>query len=129
MHFFQKYFGDRMVSSTVSGSGDILSYASTFSSGQAGVILVNTNSTDHIVNVQFNNYAIGANYYYYELKGGADNAPFSHDVMINGVGPASGSTGGPSNFDSIAAIGQQVSGGITVVVPAYGVIYLVADKK
>lgn len=54
---------------------------------------------------------------------------FSHNVKINGVGPASGQTGGPSNFDSIAALSQNVSGGITVVVPAYGVVYLVVDKK
>ncbi len=129
MWFFQKYFGDRMVASAVNGSTDIVSYGSSFSSGQAGVVLVNQGSTDHIVNIQFNNFAIGSNYYYYELNGGTDNAPFSHDVMINGVGPASGKTGGPSNYSSIAAIAQGVSGGITVVVPAYGAVFLVADKK
>jgi hypothetical protein len=129
MYFFQKYFGDRMVSSTVSGSSDIVSYASSFSSGQAGVVLVNQGSGSHVVNVAFNNYAIGANYYYYVLNGGTDNAPFSHDVLINGVGPATGITGGPANYASVAAVTQGVSGGITVVIPAYGVVYLVADKK
>jgi hypothetical protein len=129
MYFFQKYFGDRMVSSTVSGSPDILSYASTFTSGQAGVVLVNQGSTDHTVNVAFNNYAIGTNYYYYELRGGTDNAPFSQKVMINGVGPASGVTGGPTSFASVPALKAAVSGGITLVVPAYGVVYLVADNK
>jgi len=129
MWFFQHYFGDRMVGSTVNGSSDIVSYGSSFSSGQAGVVLVNQGSTDHTVNVQFNNYAIGTKYYYYELKGGADNAPFSHDVYINGVGPASGNTGGPSNFNSITALANNVSGGITLVVPAYGAVFLIADKK
>jgi len=129
MHYFEKYFGDRMVSSSVSGSSDIFSYASTFSSGQAGVVLVNQGSADQKVNIQFNNYGIGTNYYYYQLNGGADNTPFSHNVIINGIGPASGQTGGPSNFDSIAAIAAPVKGGITVIVPAYGAVYLVADKK
>jgi len=129
MWFFQHYFGDRMVSATESGSSDIACYGSTFSSGQAGVVLVNQGSTDHTVNIQFNNYAIGTKYYYYELKGGSDNAPFSHDVYVNGVGPASGNTGGPSNYNSITALGNAVSGGITVVVPAYGAVFLVADKK
>jgi hypothetical protein len=129
MYFFQKYFGDRMVSSTVSGSSDIVSYGSTFSSGQAGVILVNQGSADHVVNVAFNNYAIGTNYYYYILNGGTDNPPFSHDVLINGVAPASGQTGGPASYATIPAISQTVSGGITLTVPAYGVVYLVADKK
>jgi len=129
MHYFEKYFGDRMVSSSVNGSSDIFSYGSTFSSGQAGVVLVNQGSTAQKVNIQFNNYAIGANYYYYELTGGSDNPPFSHNVIINGNGPASGQTGGPSNFDSIAAIAAPVAGGITVIVPAFGAVYLVADKK
>jgi hypothetical protein len=129
MWFFQHYFGDRMVGSTVSGSSDIASYGSSFSSGQAGVVLVNQGSTDHIVNIQINNFAIGTKYYYYELNGGSDNAPFSHDVFINGAGPASGTTGGPSNYSSVAAIAENVSGGITVVVPAYGAVFLVADKK
>jgi hypothetical protein len=129
MWFFQKYFGDRMVGSTVNGSNDIVSYGSSFSSGQAGVVLVNQASTDHIVNVQFNNFSVGTNYYYYELNGGADNVPFSHSVLINGQGPASGKTGGPTAYNTIPAIAQGVSGGITVVVPAYGAVFLVADKK
>lgn len=129
MWFFQHYFGDRMVSSTVSGNNNIVSYASSFSSGQAGAVLVNQGSTDQVVNLQFNNFSIGTNYYYYELQGGTDNAPFSHDVFINGVGPANGVTGGPSNYASVAAIAEPVSGGVTVIVPAYGAVFLVADKK
>jgi len=128
MHFFQKYFGDRMVSS-VSTSPNIVSYGSSFSSGQAGVVLVNTGSSDQVVTVAFNNFAIGANYYYYELKGGTDNPPFSRMVYINGFGPNNGISGGPSNFDSVAAIAANVSGGIIVTVPAYGAIFLVADKQ
>jgi hypothetical protein len=129
MYFFQKYFGDRMVASTVSGSSDIVSYASTFSSGQAGVILVNQGSADHIVNIKFNNFSIGANYYYYVLNGSTDNAPFSHDVLVNSVGPAAGSTGGPANYNSIAAISATIAGGTTVLVPAYGAVFLVADNQ
>lgn len=129
MHFFQKYFGDRMVGSTITGSSDIVSYGSSFSSGQAGVVLVNQGGTDHMVNIKFNNFAIGAKYYYYTLNGGTDNAPFSGSVLINGTGPSAGQTGGPSNYDSIAAYSDAVSGGITVNVPKYGVVYLVVDKK
>jgi hypothetical protein len=125
LYYFQKYFGDRMVASTVSGSSDILSYASMFSSGQAGDILVNTSSTDHTVTIGINNFLPGTNYYYYVLEGGSD-ATFSRKVNVNGAGP-SGASGGPSNFIGIAPIAAQQKGGITVVVPAYGVVYLVAD--
>jgi hypothetical protein len=125
LYYFQQYFGDRMVTSTVTGSTDILSYASMFSSGQAADILVNTGSTDHTVTIGINNFLPGTNYCYYVLQGGRE-ATFSRKVYINGSGP-SGISGGPSNLIGIAPISVTQKGGITVVVPAYGVVYLVAD--
>ena len=129
MHFFQKYFGDRMVSSAVTNNSDVVSYGSTFSSGEAGVVLINKAAGDHAVTVTFKNFAPGAKYYYYTLKGGDDNAPFSHQVFVNGVGPANGKSGGPDTYATIAASSANISGGITVTVPKYGAVFLVADKK
>ena len=102
MYYFQKYFGDRMVASTVTGSNTILSYASMFSSGQAGDILVNTSASDQKVTIGINNFLPGTNYYYYVLQGGSDGT-FSRKVVINGSGPA-GASGGPANFTGIAPI-------------------------
>lgn len=127
MYFFQNYFGDRMVSSSVSGSPDIVSYGSSFSSGQAGVVLVNQGSTDHVVTVSFKNFLAGSNYYFYVLNGGTDNSPFSRKVYVNSIGPG-GVSGGPANYATIAANTAGISGGITLTVPAYGAVFLVADK-
>jgi hypothetical protein len=90
--------------------------------------LINQASVNEVVNVAFNNFKIGTTYYYYTLKGGTDNAPFSRQVFVNGVGPANGISGGPANFATIPASSSAVSGGITVTVPAYGAVFLVADK-
>lgn len=125
MYYFQKYFGDRMVASTVTGSSSILSYASMFSSGQAGDILVNTSSSDQTVTLAISNFLPGTNYYYYILQGGTDGA-FSRKVLINGSGPT-GASGGPANFQSIAPVAVAQKGGINVIVPAYGVVFLVAE--
>jgi len=129
MYFFQKYFGDKMVSSTVTNSSDVSSFASTFSSGEACVILVNKAAGDHAVTVTFKNYAAGTKYYYYALNGGPDNAPFSHQVFVNGVGPANGKSGGPDSYATIAASSANIAGGITVTVPKYGAVFLVTEKK
>ena len=126
-YYFQKYFGDRMVSSTVTGSSDILSYASSFTSGQAGVILVNKGSTEHTVALAISNFLPGTNYYFYLLQGGTD-ATFSRKVMVNGHGPA-GASGGPDGFTGIPPASGAQSGGIKITIPAYSVIYLVADAK
>ncbi|MCS3736683.1 alpha-L-arabinofuranosidase [Mucilaginibacter dorajii] len=128
LYYFQKYFGDRMISSTVSGSTDIVSYASSFSSGEAGVTLVNKGSTDKVVTINFKNYYTGASYYYYTLKGGTDNGSFSGKVTVNNNGP-SGDVGGPTSYATIAASSSATSGGIFVTIPARGVVFLVCDKK
>jgi alpha-L-arabinofuranosidase len=126
MYYFQKYFGDRMVSSTVTGSSDILSYASSFTDGQAGDILVNKSANGHTMTIAISNFLPGDKYYYYTLKGGND-AVFSRKVYINDMG-SSGVSGGPSNFLTIPANSAALNGGIRITVPAYGVVYLVADK-
>ena len=126
-YYFQKYFGDRMVSSTVTGSSDILSYASSFTSGQAGVILVNKGSTEHTVALAISNFLPGTNYYFYLLQGGTD-ATFSRKVVVNGHGPT-GASGGPDGFTGIPPASGAQSGGIKITIPAYSVIYLVADTK
>jgi hypothetical protein len=127
MYFFQHMVGDHIVSAT-SNNSDIVSYGSSYTSGEAGVILVNKGSADHVVSLNFRNFAAGSIYYYYTLNGGTDNAPFSHKVYVNGVGP-SGSSGGPSGYATIAASSAGVTGGIVVNVPQYGAVYLVVAHK
>ncbi len=127
MSFFQNYIGDHLVTSTTTNA-DIVNYGSSYTSGQAGVILVNKGTVNHVVTVHFLNFASGSNYYYYTLNGGTDNPPFSHQVYVNGVGP-SNALGGPSNYATIPANTASITGGITVTVPANGAVFLVADKK
>lgn len=129
LYYFQKYFGDRMVPSTATGSTDIVSYGSTFNSGEAGVVLVNKGTSAQTIAIKVNNFDIGANYYYYTLNGGTDNGSFSAQVMVNGQGPATGTTGGPVNYTAIAPYTATVSGGMRVTIPAYGAVFLVVAKK
>jgi alpha-L-arabinofuranosidase len=127
MYYFQKFVGDRLVSTSTTSS-DVASYGSSFSSGQAGVILVNKTAGAHVVVVNFKNFRAGSNYYYYALGGGTDNNSFSHKVYVNGSGPA-GDSGGPANYLNIPANTAAIAGGIAVTIPAYGAIFLVADSK
>jgi hypothetical protein len=117
-----------MISSTVTGSTDIVSYASSFTSSEAGVTLVNKSGTDQVVSINFKNYYTGSSYYYYTLKGGTDNGLYSGKVTINNNGPA-GDVGGPAGYATLAANSSGTSGGITVNVPARSVVFLVCDKK
>jgi hypothetical protein len=127
MYYFQKMLGDRMLKSSVTGSADILSYASSFSSGQRGVILVNKGANPLTVKIT-SNFTPGDRFYWYTLTGGPDNGGFSRKVFVNGSGPSELS-GGPTSYASLKAYSSVTKNGLTVALPARSVVYMVVDKK
>ena len=127
MYYFQKYFGDIMVEST-SSSNNFMVYASTFTSGEAGIVLVNKFNFDQIVELTLKNILPGNRYYTYTLTGGSDNGNFSAKVYVNGV-TTSTIAGGPESFLSIKAKSSVINGNIKLSVPKYGVVHLIVEKK
>lgn len=126
-YYFEHMIGDHLVAAS-SNTSSVAAYGSSWSSGQAGVILVNTSGSNRTAKISFTNFAAGDKYYYYTLNGGTDNAPYSHKVYVNGNGP-SGASGGPSGFQTISASSAAISGGIVVSLPAYSAVFLVAEGK
>ena len=118
--------GDRMLKSTVTGG--VLAYASSFTSGEKGVILVNKGTSTEIVNITLQNATAGTRFYWHTLTGGTDNGEFSASVFVNGNGPTE-PTGGPSaTYTTIKANSAITSGGISVAMPARSVVYVAIDK-
>jgi hypothetical protein len=129
LYYFQKCFGDRMVYDTLKRTNnDVTTYSSTFSSGQAGTVLINSGSLSHLVSIDFQHFPAGNKYYWYILTGGTDNAPFSGQVYVNGTGPST-ATGGPLNYATLKAYSAPLTGTIKISLPPLSVVYLVADKK
>lgn len=131
LYYFQKYFGDRMVSDTLRtalGNKDITTYSSTFSSGQASTVIINGSALNHVVSIDFQHFPAGSKYYWYTLTGGTDNGSFSGQVYVNGTGPST-ATGGPLNYATLKPYSAALKGTIKISVPAMSVVYLVADKK
>ena len=129
LYYFQKFFGDRMVYDTLKASNkDITTYSSTFTSGQAATVLINSGALSHVVSIDFQHFPAGSKYYWYILTGGTDNPPFSGQVYVNGTGPST-ATGGPLTYSTLKAYSAVLNGTIRISVPPLSVIYLVADKK
>jgi hypothetical protein len=126
LYYFQQYFGDRMLNSGVSGDSSILSYASSFSSGQAGIVVINEGLKKRTVEIDIKNFRAGVFYYYYTLNGGTDNGDFSGAVYINGV-PPSGPTGGPLNYKTILPNGSKQKDGIVIALAPRSVTFIIAD--
>lgn len=127
MYFFEKMLGDRMVSA-VSSSGAVVAYASSFTSGETAVALINKGAATSSVEVKVKNFLTGNNFYWYSLYGSSDNGDFSRKVIVNG-NITSLVSGGPSGFKTINAFCSSASGGIRVNVPARGAVFLVIEKK
>lgn len=127
MYFFNKMLGDRLVSSS-SQSSSVVSYASSFTSGETGVALINKSSSAVTVQVVVNNFKPGSNFYYYRLAGGSDNGEFSRNVFVNGIG-SSFASGGPPTYKTLNPYKTPTADGIKVNIPAKGAVYLVIEKK
>jgi hypothetical protein len=127
MYYFQKYFGDEMIGSAVTGSTDVLSYASRFSSGEGSVVLVNKGTSEKVVTIKMMNHGVGERYYFYTLTGGTDNGEFSLKTLVNGHGPTL-SAGGPADYETIAANSASAPDGIKLSLPARSVTYLLTDE-
>ena len=130
MYYFQKCTGDRMIASSVAGTSDIISIATSFTSGQKGVILVNKSASATTVATKFQYFTPGNKFYYYVLSGGGDNGEFSRKVIVNGVGPANGIAGGPADsYTSLKWYATPANNGVRVTIPGRSVVFMVVDKK
>ena len=127
MYFFQKFLGDRMVTST-SSSPDVESYASSFTSGEVGVTLVNKSTLDKAVEVKVKNFRKGLRFYWYTLTGAGDNGEFSRKVIVNGE-TTTLAAGGPSNYKTIAPRGATTANGIKIIVPARAAVFMAIETK
>ncbi|MFN8206574.1 MAG: hypothetical protein U0T82_04105 [Bacteroidales bacterium] len=126
MYYFQKFFGDRLVHSAVSGSSDVLCYASKFSSGQSGIALVNKGTTDQLVQLSLKGFRCGTRYYSYLLTGDTDNGNFSRKVYVNGI--TSGDDGwGPSQYAELKPSGTEINSEISVQLPKLSVLYVLVE--
>ena len=128
LHYFQKFLGDRLVSTANLSAIGIETYASTFSSGEAGVTIVNRSTATQNLEVKINNFRVGARYYWYTLVGGTDNGEFSRKVYVNGRGPA-GASGGPADYATLPAYRASAQNGIKISVSPKSVVALVVEKK
>ncbi|HKB43696.1 MAG TPA: hypothetical protein VKC90_04880 [Chitinophagaceae bacterium] len=128
IYFFQKFLGDRLISSSIQNTTDIVTYASSYTSGEVSVTLVNKSTDAKTVEVKVQNFRKGDRFYWYTLTGGNDNGEFSRKVFVNGKGPDYIS-GGPSNYTSLKAYSSLTANGIRITVPARAVVFMAIDKK
>ena len=128
MYYFQKMMGDRMLFASFTYGSNVMAYASSFSSGEKGVILVNKAASAQVVQVGLDNATAGNRFYWYTLTGGTDNGAFSRKVFVNGNSGAEISGGPAADYTTIKPYSAPTGDGIKVSMPARSVVYLVIGK-
>lgn len=128
MYYFQKYFGDRMIQCSDNRGSSIIPYASSFSSGETGFVIVNKGSSEKTAEIVIQNLVPGYRYYTMTLTGGSDNGDFSRKVLLNG-NATDEEGGGPDTYESIKASSAMTTGGIKVKLPPLSVVYVLVDKN
>lgn len=123
-YYYSKYFGDKMIKST-SSNKNILAYVSSFTSGELGMVLVNTANTTQTVEVILPSFTPGNRMYWHTIAGGGVRA-----VYVNGVGPSGGVAGasGPQNYTSLPPYSALLSSKKTAITLApYSLSFVLAE--
>ena len=121
-YFYGKYFGDKMVQSSATGIG-VGVYSSTFSGGEAGLVIVNTNSTDQYVKLNMNSTKFDNSKAYWHEYYATDLVDGNTKFYINGqTGTTVG--GGPTNYPTIPPYQATFINNSILKVKKYSVVYL-----
>jgi hypothetical protein len=120
LHYLPKFYGDHAIS-TSSSNSNILCYASRYSSGETGVVIVNKDTTEQAISLNTGSIGVGAKYYIYSFTGGTDNGEFSHNVYINGYGPNTNHWGPYNELSDIPASSYPIEKEIKFTSPARSV--------
>lgn len=130
--FLQRYFGDRVIAASTDHE-DVRAYASTFASGQAGLVIVNMGTDDHVVQLRSESFGVGERYYVYSFTGkiiGEENPDFPLGVNINGNGPdpAENTWGPVEDLESIEAFAYPIRDSMRFLSPARSVQFVLIEE-
>ncbi len=129
-YYLQKFTGDHALTLTVSTFyKHIVAYASTFSSGEKGVVVVNKGTIDQVVRLLFPENQLGNYYYVYSLTGGTDNGEFSQIVYVNEHGPTGTAWGPIEELQDIPARAYPIGDEIKFTSPARSVQFVLIESN
>jgi len=118
--YLQKYFGDVAINST-STNANVFCYASKYSSGETGLVVVNSDTTTQTISVSSDSVGVGSKYYIYTFTSDKDSGNFSPDVYINGNGPGNYQYGPYDSLFSLKANAYTIDNEIKFTLPGRSV--------
>jgi hypothetical protein len=118
--YLKKYFGDVAIN-TASSNSNVLCYASKYSSGEIGMVLINKDTTVQTISVSTDSVGVGGKYYIYTFTSDKDSGNFSPHVYINGHGPSTYQFGPYDSLFNIKAYAYPIDSEIKFTLPGRSV--------
>jgi len=119
LYYMQKFTGDVLLNSAMTGAAGMVVIPTAFQSGQVGVILINTARIQKVVRLNIADFGFGDRYYTYILTGTAGE-DFSRKVYVNGTGNEL-VAGGPEDYESIKADAFLIADEVKIKAPPLSV--------
>jgi hypothetical protein len=131
-YFLSQVLGDQMIEAKLNPekNANVMCFASSFSSGGLGVIIVNKSNKTEAVKLNLSNFKMGKKIYWYELSKPEGSDDWSEKVEVNGQSNIQNAKGGPSaNFDKIPAWSKPIKGGLSLEIKGLSVMYILVEEK
>jgi hypothetical protein len=125
LYYLQKYIGDVLLNSTMTGASGVVIIPTAFQSGKVSAAIINTAKIQKVVRLNIKNYKFGDRYYTYTLTG-SPNVDFSRKVFVNDIGNSL-EAGGPDNYESIKANSSLINDEIRIKIPALSVTFILVE--
>jgi hypothetical protein len=125
--YLQKYFGDVAIKSSSSNS-NVFCYASKYSSGETGLVIVNRDTTIQTISVSSDSVGIGSKFYIYTFTSDKDSGNFSPNVYINGNGPSKYQIGPYDSLFNIKAYAYTIDNEIKFTLPGRSLQMITIEK-
>lgn len=127
-YFFDKCLGDQMVGVSHNGNAQVRAYASTFSSGEVGLFVVNYGNAAQTLEFNFTNPNITSDsIFWYSVH--ADNQQAGNmKFYVNGQS-SSTPGGGPANLNAVPAFVAPYMPGKKLTIPKFSATYIVLNTQ
>jgi aspartate 1-decarboxylase len=125
LYYLQRYTGDVLLNSSMTGASGIVTIPTAFSSGHIGAAIVNTAKIQKIVRLNLKNRKVGERYYTYTLSG-TTGEDFSRKVYVNGVG-TSFVAGGPADYIAIKANSSLIGEEMRLKIPPLSAVFILIE--
>ena len=125
-YYFYKYFGDQLIEHSLVGNSAVRAYASTFNSGETGVVLVNYSNQNLKISIAQEGMRPAPDSLFWHVVHADNTAAGNTKFYVNGL--TGNTVGGGPALDQAPAFAAAYDPVLTLAVPRFSAAYIALSK-